>query len=175
MDDATNYLFSNKNNADLLHLLSTTRHGKGCQVVICTHALKNILIPAVRGLIDHLFVGAFTNFNLIKTNLYEENCSMSMTLKEFIEQYKQNIIQGEYNFLYMNTRCEIDFHVNQWNLSNFDRKMVQSKGKAKYSKADEDYELRQKYEKRNRELQIKNKIIKKPKENNNILNLKILK
>jgi len=173
MDDSTNFMFSNKHSADLLHLLSTTRHGKGCQVIIVTHALKNILSVAVRGLIDHLFVGSFTNYNLIKTNLYEENCSLLMTMQEFIDDYKQFIIGEDYNFLYLNIKCHSDFHVNKWNLSKFDRKNVRPNGKCKVKKLDKDYQTKQKIITQNRTMLLKKSITKKPK--NDIFNLKILK
>jgi len=177
MDDATNYMFSNKHNADLLHLLSTTRHGFGCHVIIITHALKNILMPSIRGLIDHLFIGSFTNYNLIKTNLYEENCSLVMKLGEFLELYKTKIIDEKYNFIYLNIKCNVDFNVNKWELSLFDRNILTIKGKANYIKPDDDFELRRKYEKKKREIEIKEDILgkKTEKKNDDIFRLRMPK
>lgn len=175
MDDATGYMFANKHNEDLLTLLSTTRHGKGCQVIIVSHALKNILQPVNRALIDHLFCGSFTNYNLIKSNLYEENCSMIMPLNDFITQYKEHIIQEDHNFLYMNIKCQVDFHVNQWNLSKYDRKTVQPNGKAKIMRHDPDYELKQRYTKLNKANELKSRIVKKPEKKTDIFNLRFVK
>lgn len=118
LDDATDFLFKNRTNPSLMKLVSTCRHGKGVTIFSITHALKSILTPTIRALIDHLFIGSFTNANIIKNQLYSENFSIIMDYKEFLSSYLTNIIKEKYNFLYFNRNSEYDFNVKDWNMSN---------------------------------------------------------
>ncbi len=165
LDDSTSYLFENKNKAELLNLASTCRHGRGITVFVVCHALKNVLIPSIRGLIDYMFIGAFTNYTIIKRHLYEENCSMMMTEKEFMEEYKENIIRGEHNFLFINNKCETDFHVQDWALSKFDRnKVVIGNGKSKTVTFDKKSQIKDKILEQNDKRLLELKYGKKYKE-----------
>ena len=128
LDDSTSYMFKNKHNEELINLVSTCRHGLGITVIVACHALKQVLDPIVRGMIDFLFVGTFTNYTIIKKHLYEENCSMLIEEKEFMEEYKEKIIRGEYNFLFIDGKCRFSFDVDKWELSTFDRKKAIIKG-----------------------------------------------
>ena len=150
LDDATNYLFDNKNKAELLKMSTTCRHGKGITIIIISHALKNILVPAIRAMIHYLFIGAFTNANMIEKQLWEENCSIMIRKDEFLNEYKQNIINDNNNFLFINMKCKLSFHVNNWNLSIFDRnKSLSHESKIKYIKIDKNYKIKQKIKDKN--------------------------
>ena len=140
LDDATNYLFENKNKSQLLHLVSTCRHGEGVTVIVICHAIKNILLPAIRALVDHMFIGAFHNDNIIKHSLYEENLSLLISnYDEFRKLYIEKIIKQEHNFIYLNNKCEYDINVNKWALSKFDRKTLTYNNTEKYKVIKKDY------------------------------------
>jgi hypothetical protein len=137
LDDATGYLMQDKGQQQLCGLTTTCRHGKGVTVILICHALKSVLKPVVRGMIDYLMIGAFTNYTIIKKQLYEENLSMLMDEKDFIEDYKELIIAHDHNFLLIDGKCRIDFNVEDWQLSHFDRKQVQPNGKCTTGHFDE--------------------------------------
>ncbi len=171
MDDATSYLFENKNKPELLNLVSTCRHGKGITIIVICHALKTILTPSIRGLIDFMFIGAFTNYTLIKRHLWEEQCSMMIKEDEFMDEYKRNIIKEEHNFLYINGKCEFSFTVNNWNLSTFDRKKaIKREAKIKVVNIDKNYKIKQKIKDKNNVKTLESQFLKKEpkKPNDNI-------
>ena len=163
LDDATNYLFENKNKPELLKLSTTCRHGKGITIIVITHALKNILVPAVRAMIHYLFIGAFTNVNMIQKQLYEENLSILIGKDDFMAQYREFIIGQENNFIFINNKCKFSFHVNQWNLSIFDRNKAIKKGSTvKYIKIDKTYKIKQKIKDKNEVKKLENQYLWKP-------------
>ena len=162
LDDATSYLFENKNSSTLLNLVSTCRHGKGITVIVICHALKSILMPPIRGMIDYLFIGAFTNYTLIKRHLYDENCSMLIDEKSFMDKYKENIITKEHNFLFINGKCQFSFSVNEWNLSTFDRKKsIKHEAKVKVVNIDKDYKIKSKIKDKNHIKRLENEYLQK--------------
>ena len=174
LDDATSLLFENKNNPEIIKLVSTSRHGRGITVIIICHALKSILTPLIRGLIDFLFIGAFTNKTLIKKHLFEENFSMMLSEDEFIEEYKEKIINGKYNFMYINGKCQYSFSVNEWNLSTFDRKQsIRHDGKVNYIKIDKTHNIKNKIIQKNVVKKLENKYIWKPEKEKNVKGLTI--
>ena len=168
MDDATSYLFHNKHNEELTNLVSTCRHGKGITVIVSCHALKQVLDPLIRGMIDYLFIGAFTNYTIIKKHLYEENCSMMIDEKSFMDEYREKIVNVEHNFLFINGRCQFSFDVNKWELSQFDRNKALSKtGKVKVVNIDKNHLIKDKISQSNvlKELTMKYGIKYKPVKN----------
>ena len=151
LDDATNYLFENKNKPELIKLATTCRHGKGITIIIITHALVNILLPAIRAMINFLFIGAFTNAIMIEKQLWQENCSIMISKDEFLEKYKQFIIKNDNNFFYINGKCQLSFHINEWNLSNFDRNKANKKGPlVEFIKIDKNYNIKKNIEEKNK-------------------------
>jgi len=144
-DDATNAMFKNKNDETITKLASTTRHGKGCALFLITHALSNILLPHVRSLIDHLFIGVFSNMRIIKNSLWQENLSLVIDWKEFMEMYKTQIVDREedHPFLYLNRKRQYDYNVHQWEMMTYYDMKLPSNGKAKIRQVDHEKELRE--------------------------------
>ena len=176
MDDATSYLFDAKKSSELLELASTTRHGKGCMFICICHALKNVLIPAVRGLIDHLFIGAFTNANIINHQLWEENASMMMDRDEFFHLYREQIIRHDHNFLYINMKAELDFKVDEWQISNFnERDQLKPSGKPTLVKHDPNLEVKRRIEAKKTRKSLEEELIPKEEKTSDILKIKIAK
>ena len=170
LDDATSYLFENKNKPELIKLVTTSRHGKGITIIVLTHALKNVLLPAVRGMIDYIFIGSFTNANMIQKQLWEENCSIMINKDEFMEQYKKYIIGEEHNFMFINGKCQFSFTVNNWNLSTYDRnKAIKHEAKVKIVTIDKNYKIKNRIKDKNNikalESQFLRKEPKKPNDN----------
>jgi len=132
IDDATNIMFKNKNDEIITKIASTTRHGKGIALFLITHALSNILLPQVRALIDHLFIGVFGNMKIIKNSLYEENLSLIMKWEEFREMYVNNIVNREesHPFLYLNRKRQYDYNVHEWEMLQYYNKEIKPNGKA---------------------------------------------
>ena len=128
--------------------------------MVITHALKNILVPAVRAMIHYLFIGAFTNINMIQKQLWEENCSIMIEKDDFMAQYRKFIINQENNFLFINNKCKFSFHVNEWNLSTFDRNTSIKKGSTvKYIKIDKTYKIKSKIKDRNEVKKLENQYL----------------
>jgi len=165
LDDATSYLFENKNKAELLNLFTTCRHGRGITIIVICHALKSVLVPSIRGMIDFMFIGAFTNYTIIKKHLYEENCSMMISEKEFMDEYKHKIVDEEHNFLFINGRCQFAFDVNEWILSKFDRNLAISKKKeqVKIVNFDHDRKIKDKIKEKKHVSFIENQMFPKTK------------
>lgn len=160
LDDATNYLFKNKEE-QLLKLASTSRHGKGCTFIMILHSLSNIIAPAIRALIDHIFIGRFNNAKTLK-HIWEENLSIFMDYKTFTHMYMEKIIKEEYNFIYLNSKNEFDINVNQWSLGKYDKNKVFSNGKCKILLIDDEKQnITKKILKQKRTQEIKDEIIPK--------------
>ena len=114
-------------------------------------------------MVDFMFIGAFTNYTLIKRHLYEENLSLLIDEKTFMEQYKKFIIKQEHNFLYINGKCEFSFHVEEWNLSTFDRNKAIGKGGAiKLNDIDKTYKIKQKIKDKNEVRKLENQLLWRP-------------
>lgn len=162
-DDSTNYMFKNKYSEELTKLCSTTRHGKGVQFYLITHALSNILLPHVRALIDNFFIGVFSNNKLIKT-LFEENFSLVMEYDEFKNMYVNTIMKQEdsHPFLYFNRKREYDNKVNEWDVLEYYEQKPKSNGKAKIVDIDHDKELIEKIKNKKHYNELKKKYDPKP-------------
>ena len=158
----------------MLNLVTTCRHGKGITIIAVCHAIKTILTPAIRGMIDFLFVGAFTNRTLIKKHLFEENCSMMISENEFMEEYKEKIINGEYNFIFINGKCKYTFNVNKWSLSTFDRNTSIKKGaKVKIVNINTNFKIKEKIKDKNEIKKLENQYLWKPEKDKNNGNIQI--
>jgi hypothetical protein len=114
IDDATNELLQS-NDKTFIHLITTTRHFKGCLLYVCVHSCKRILIPVVRQNVDYLFIYSMRNADLLKA-LYDEY--FSMDFDKFID-FKlkfREATKEKYNAILYGSNTGIDYNINNWNI-----------------------------------------------------------
>jgi len=101
-DSSAEQLDHHKMDHSMKKFITSIRH-YNTDLIVVAHATNSIISPFLRGQIDILILYKMTNYKLLKT-IYEEFLSLSFDkLKEFIEEYKNNM-KEEYNCVYINLR-----------------------------------------------------------------------
>ena len=162
IDDATSIMLGQRFNPSFIKTATTLRH-LNLTMFLGVHALKYILLPALRQNINFLFVGKYTNANML-TNIYEEFLSIFIeTKQEFMHMYRESQ-KTLHNFLFVdcvkNGSDVYDFNVSNWEMLEYSDVDIKESGKASTFKPLSDdmkyrQQLKQKYHKKDIEKEFK--------------------
>lgn len=106
LDDASGFAKDLSSSPIFRQLITTTRHAK-ITVMLCVHAIKNILTPVVRANVDHLIIGQLTNSKMLD-GIYEEFISLTgvhANSAAFKKWFTENV--KDYNMLLISLKHSI--------------------------------------------------------------------